>query len=303
MTASPPAPLPWAHADRGLLDSRGITIRKCSTEFLTALYAAYMDAIGGDDTHVGIARSYAVLGVALDELLRLVLHPSLFPSGDIGLRFQGLLMSGTKHQFDMAEGKKDRLIKDSFQMRANDLAREEDRILEALNRPTYDPNLMPWEQFLLKGSPGSGVHLPETAPNEILRVMPIGGAALYLRWLRNHHEVKKKCEEAEVPENILRSRSAVEQGPYDPTSAVPLPSSGLRHYGGWIQTTPNPYFERYFRSARDNNAVEKLETLSKFLDFLVGEQYADFSGEEAGINAMYFRTINDKMDVDGDHEM
>lgn len=173
----------------------GIAIRKCSMDFLTALYTGYMDSISSEDVHVTGSYSHLLYKSVVEEVYRLSLYPTLFPSMQTFTRFYTLLHQGTNHQFDKAKEKDSHTRKEGRLAQANMLVRTEERVLQMLNRPTYEPELLPWEQFLLKGSPGSGVQLPVTPPNTTVQVMPIGGVALHLRWLRNTYLVGRKCRD------------------------------------------------------------------------------------------------------------
>jgi hypothetical protein len=130
-----------------------------------------------------------------EEVSRLTDHPALFPSEGAGLRcaeyYQYVLrkydqdIEKHKHQ-----AKREKLYEEHAQ-----LAKDENDVLESINRPSFKPDLQPWEQFLLKGSPGSGVQLPEAPPNGIVRVMPIGGVALYLKWLKDAHQTHRNLQD------------------------------------------------------------------------------------------------------------
>ncbi|KKZ64524.1 hypothetical protein EMCG_01403 [[Emmonsia] crescens] len=194
MTMSCDLSLPWADCDAGHLDSDGIAIRKCSTEFLSTLCTAYIDCLADDKVHVPDSSANMLFESVMEELRRLSSSPSLFPSTETQERFWPILSQAIDNKIAAAQPKIDEEIRADFLMRANLLAREEDSLLQRLNRPSYKPGLLPWEQFLLKGSPGCGVRLPRTTPNATLQLMPIGGVALHFRWMRDRHLTSAKCE-------------------------------------------------------------------------------------------------------------
>lgn len=180
----------------------GIAIRTCSTEYLSALHEAYKAVLGGPREG---ATSHNAPASIRQELYRLHLHPTLYPTLEVQCRFRGLLEDGV----DKWVEPKDKAVLDSVDIndsiieQANIEARRLDRFLQANNRPTFKPDLLPWEQFLLKGSPGSGIRLPDAPPNCVSRIMPIGGVALHLRWLRTRYLVGKRCREVKHAEIII----------------------------------------------------------------------------------------------------
>ncbi|KLJ05615.1 hypothetical protein EMPG_10911 [Blastomyces silverae] len=228
MTMSNNSSLPWADCDAGFLDSDGIAIRKCSTEFLSTLCTAYMDCIADDKIHAqdGSA-NHQLFERVTDELRRLSSSPTLFPSTETQTRFWSLLSHTIDTQITAAQSSVDEETSADLLMRANLLAREEDRLLQSLNRPSYKPDLLPWEQFLLRGSPGCGVRLPHTTPNATLQLMPIGGVALHLRWMRDRHLTAAKCEGSVLPEVLPGVPSTLGQA--KPYQCDELPSSGLKY--------------------------------------------------------------------------
>lgn len=120
-------------------------------------------------------------------------YPSLFPTDVARNRFLALLEHSIEHQVSEFDEERRRFDKKYLLQQANLIAKKEDEILEATNRPTFKSNLLPWEQFLLKGSPGSGIDLPQSLPNVNPLVMPIAGVALHLNWLRNKQIAIEKC--------------------------------------------------------------------------------------------------------------
>ncbi|PGH09497.1 hypothetical protein GX51_00602 [Blastomyces parvus] len=282
--------LPWADCDAGLLDGDGIAIRKCSTDFLSALCTAYMDCIAADKIHIPDSSANQLFELVMDELRRLSSSPTLFPSTETQTRFWPLLSHAIDTQIAAAQSKMDEEIRAEFLIRANLLAREEDRLLQSLNRPSYKPDLLPWEQFLLRGSPGCGVRLPQTTPNATLQLMPIGGVALHLRWMRDRHLTAAKCEGSVLPEVLPGANSALPRA--KPHQYDELPSSGLEYEHTWIALAPNIYFDKYSAFPREANVTDRLESFNDVIEALEGEELMDFSRTRAGIKAMYYHSRN-----------
>ncbi|EGE78811.2 hypothetical protein BDDG_01748 [Blastomyces dermatitidis ATCC 18188] len=283
MTMSNNSSLPWADCDTGFLDSDGIAIRKCSTEFLSTLCTAYMDCIADDKIHVQDSSANQLFERVMDELRRLSSSPTLFPSTETQTRFWSLLTHAIDTQVTAAQSKIDEEMRADFLMRANLLAREEDRLLQSLNRPSYKPDLLPWEQFLLRGSPGCGVRLPHTTPNATLQLMPIGGVALHLRWMRDRHLTAAKCEGSVLPEVLPGIPSTLQQT--KPYQCAELPSSGLEYEHTW----------KYSALPREANVTDRLENFNDVIEALEGEELMDFSRARAGIKAMYYHSRNPDM--------
>lgn len=177
-----------------LISDDGIAIRKCSTEFLSALHEAYKGLLCGSQED---SASRNTQESVRQELYRLHLYPTLYPASEVQSRFCILLEDGVNKWIDPEST----IVSQKSLIEQTDIeARRLDRFLQANNRPTFKPDLLPWEQFLLRGSPGSGVKLPENPPNCISRIMPIGGVALHLRWLKDRYNVGKRCHEVKHTE-------------------------------------------------------------------------------------------------------
>ncbi|EGC47822.1 conserved hypothetical protein [Histoplasma capsulatum var. duboisii H88] len=245
--------MPWADCDAGLLDCDGIATRKCSTEFLSILCTTFIDCIKDDKVHVENSSANMVFESVMAELRRLSSSTTLFPSAETQTRFWALLSQAIDDQVAAVQLKVDAQVRADFLVRANLLAREEDRLLQRLNRPSYKPGLLPWEQFLLKGSPGCGVRLPRTTPNATLQLMPIGGVALHLRWMRDRHLTAKKCEGSVLP---------------DVLPGVPSTLRRTKKYGSL---------------PREANITDRLENFNSVIEALEGEELMDFSRAREGI--------------------
>ncbi|EEQ90851.2 uncharacterized protein BDCG_05971 [Blastomyces dermatitidis ER-3] len=161
MTMSNNSSLPWADCDTGFLDSDGIAIRKCSTEFLSTLCTAYMDCIADDKIHVQDSSANQLFERVMDELRRLSSSPTLFPSTETQTRFWSLLTHAIDTQVTAAQSKIDEEMRADFLMRANLLAREEDRLLQSLNRPTFAAPLSLPLDMISKISP---ISVPNSLP-------------------------------------------------------------------------------------------------------------------------------------------
>ncbi|KAK2804546.1 hypothetical protein FQN51_001747 [Onygenales sp. PD_10] len=280
---TPDYSLPWTNCDRGIIDN-GVATRKCSTDFLSRLYAAYVDCIEKDEVHIDKTEANISYRSIMEEICRLTSYPSLFPSIQASARFHALLSQATTVQIAIAKDKHEKEKSAEFIRRANDIAREEDKMLQILNRPSYKLDLLPWEQFLLKGSPGSGVRLPHTTPNATIQLMPIGGIALHLTWMRNRYLTFVKCRNSVLPQTINPASSSA--GAQNHASVCDLPTSKLEYEQKWVTLTPNIYFERYYPMPRDGNVIERLEKFSNVIEALEGEEETDFNGTAAGIYAM-----------------
>ncbi|KMU84452.1 hypothetical protein CIHG_02237 [Coccidioides immitis H538.4] len=266
----------WTESDRGQVGGDGIAIRKCSTEFLSALYKAYQKlATGSLEASVADRLNKSIA----QELYRLHLYPTLYPTPEIQSRFRTLLVGGLENYLD----EKQKASDDTRLDQNNIIARETDRILDSVNYPSYKPELLPWEQFLLRGSPGSGATFLTSPPNVVLRLMPMGGVALHMNWLQTRYVLGQKCREFTVPnDNILRCAAASAQGPYTRTES--LPSTGLRHRQQW----------RYVTERRDPNVTEKLESLSE----VIGDVPVAYNHDPATAPAMIYRSWKENMQID-----
>ncbi|OAX81382.1 hypothetical protein ACJ72_04272 [Emergomyces africanus] len=275
--------LPWTECDAGQVDSDGIAIRTCNTEFLSTLCTTYMDCIADNKVHVQNSSPNMLFESVMEELWRLSSSPSLFPSAETQARFWALLSHAIDTQIAALQPKIDEEIRANFLMRANLLAREEDSLLQSLNRPSFKPDLLPWEQFLLKGSPGSGVLLPRTASNATLQLMPIGGVALHFRWMRDRHLTSVKCAGSVLPEEIPGVPSTLRR-----TKAFlcdKLPSSDLEYEHTW----------KYGTFPRELNVTDRLENFNDVIEALEGEELMDFGRARSGIKAMYYHSRNPDM--------
>lgn len=222
----PPKPrvvLPWSEYDPGLLSGKnlalttpgvsvytkdfltgdGVVARKCSTDYLASIYKTCLDTYRPDEVNLSPEEAERLAESVRLELTRLTSYPDLFPTPTAHERFFKLLQESVAKVVKKRQDKENESIEESIRLRANLIAREEEDILQEINRPSFKPGLKPWEQFLLKGSPGSGVVLPPDPPNGYVQMMPIGGVALHLRWLRENYTASKEYAEASQITEIL----------------------------------------------------------------------------------------------------
>ncbi|EEQ35251.1 conserved hypothetical protein [Microsporum canis CBS 113480] len=202
-------------------------------------------------------------------------------------RFLHILEDSIKDLVEKRKQKEYQLAVDNFRLRANEIARREEQILQRINRPSFKPDLKPWEQFLLKGSPGSGVVLPPCPPNGYVQLMPIGGVALHLRWLRRTYMVAKNYREAN-PASISRKRDPRRNvnaySNYEKNSVFNealYPTSQVTHQNTW-RRMPIP---------KHNRVIDRLENFNVVIERLENEDLTDYNGEQEGVRAILYRTI------------
>ncbi|KAK2878238.1 hypothetical protein FQN49_001039 [Arthroderma sp. PD_2] len=273
----------------------GTAVRKCSSDYLASLYKACLDTYRVDEQQLPPNDSKRLFECVLRELNRLGTHPTLFPSPTAHVRFFSILEYGVAKMITKRKEKARQLAIDSFRLRANLYARQEEQILQRINRPSFKPDLRPWEQFLLKGSPGSGVVLPPAPPNGYVQVMPIGGVALHLRWLRRRYTVAKKCIESKIPASASSGATPEESSASDFKAAL-YPSSNIVHQNSWIALTPNPYYERRMPIPKHNRVNDRLESFNAVIERLEGDDITNYNGEPAGVRAMLYRTTVEEIE-------
>ncbi|PGG98885.1 hypothetical protein AJ79_08761 [Helicocarpus griseus UAMH5409] len=294
--------MPWAKYDGGLVDGSGIAIRKCSTGFLSALCSTYLGLTGERNLEVKDAEADILFEGVMKEFCRLAFYPSLFPSAETQERFWVLLLQANQ-QLAVTKQERNEGKKAELRRRANMIAREEDTELQNLNRPSYKPDLLPWEQFLLRDSPGSGMDLPSTTPNATMQLMPIGGVALHLRWMKDRYLTWKRCQKTDIPKRVKRGSQALRPTKastlnttpsFDcilkvlnhqcyPASSEKLPSrSGLDYEHTW----------KFASLPRNRHVVDRLENFNDVIEALEGVEPADFNINPMGTRAMYYHSRN-----------
>ncbi|KAM5442512.1 hypothetical protein MferCBS31731_002390 [Microsporum ferrugineum] len=283
--------LPWAGYDPGLLNGDGIAVHKCSTDFLASLYKACLDTYRPDEVNLPPDDAKRLSECVVRELTRLMAHPDLFPTATAHQRFLHILEDSIKDLVEERKQKEYQLAVDNFRLRANEIARREEQILQRINRPSFKPDLKPWEQFLLKGSPGSGVVLPPCPPNGYVQLMPIGGVALHLRWLRRRYMVAREFLQSKTPPDIPSNPPRSKESIHLDFQRALYPSSNVVHRNSWISLTPNPYYDRRMPIPKHNRVIERLENFNAVIERLEGEEPSNYNGEPTGIRAMLYRTI------------
>jgi hypothetical protein len=89
----------------------------------------------------------------------------------------------------------------------------EQQILLAVERPTFQPHLKPWQQFLLDSAPGSGINLRENFTDRLSKnppitsavtsdsafhIIPYGGMKLYAHWRLNKRDLEMGCRKVNL---------------------------------------------------------------------------------------------------------
>lgn len=188
------------------------------------------------------------LAAAIFEAKRLADYPGLFPScpgtgqssDNVRRRFELVMQTGMR-RFESRAAHHARLKqKHEYIKGLNALARKEDAALQRLNQPTYLDDLLPWEQFLLRDSPGCGIKLPDAPPNVAYQMVPFGGALLLNAWLKENAEMEEKIKSSAIPNladyQTLREKvvgiDQAEQGSTQPrTSSNRTTTTSTAHAG------------------------------------------------------------------------
>ncbi|KAG8209326.1 hypothetical protein GTR04_3321 [Trichophyton interdigitale] len=286
----PPKPrvvLPWSEYDPGLLNGDGVAVRKCSTDYLASIYKTCLDTYRPNEVNLSPEEAERLTESVRLELTRLTSYPDLFPTPTAHERFFKLLQESVAKVVKKRQDKENESMEESIRLRANLIAREEEDILQEINRPSFKPGLKPWEQFLMKGSPGSGVVLPPDLPNGYVQMMPIGGVALHLRWLRENYTASK--EYAEATDSPAEARDPEET--YNMFKRALYPSHNVTHQTSWISLSPNPYFEQRMPIPKHNRVIDRLESFNALIERLEGEEPTNYNGDPSGVRAMLYRTI------------
>ena len=103
------------------------------------------------------------------ELSRLEKHPELFPSEGIKKRFSSYVYRMCEWVLEAHHSLQevaDQLLQDFSIKRVKEY--------EAKSRPSFDRERKPWEQFLHKNAPGSGINLPRIEGEGCLQIVPMG---------------------------------------------------------------------------------------------------------------------------------
>nr|ACS91149.1 unknown [Nannizzia gypsea]ACS91154.1 unknown [Nannizzia gypsea] len=251
----PPKPrvvLPWSEYDAGLLN---------------------------DEVNLSPEEAERLTQSVRQELTRLTNYPDLFPTPTARERFFKLLQESVAKVVKKREDKESESIEESIRLRANLIARDEEQVLQSINRPSFKPELKPWEQFLLNGSPGSGVTLPPGPPNEYMQIMPTGGLALHRMWLKNTYMAAR------------RYRVEVENG------LEPPPDEHFAQRSPEMTLTPNPYYERRMEIPKHNRVIDRLESFNDLIARLEGDDVVNAPVEESVRVMLYRTTVEDTTDA------
>lgn len=283
------------------------------------------------------------LAAALLEAKHLADHPNLFPScpgtgqssANVRRRFE-LVVQTSMRRFELRAAHHARLKhKREYVQGLNTLARKEEKALQLLNQPTYADDLLPWEQFLLRGSPGCGIKLPDAARNVAYQMVPFGGALLLNTWLKDNAELEEKIKKAAIPDladyQTLRQQvvgiDQVDQitpqhGSRNTTTAQtgaggnrqqpqPQPPQLLSSLGSGptapavrtevsLHQVPNIYRRRHGPQIRDYAVTDRLENFAEVIENLEGRgQWVDHNTSST-TRALVYRSTNYSMPMDVD---
>ncbi|KAI5302929.1 hypothetical protein KEM56_000210 [Ascosphaera pollenicola] len=278
MEAIQPYELPWADLDRGLVSNHGRVLHKCSERFLTELCSSLIEASENPDIFTKGSRPSLIFQAGLEEIDRLERHPSLFPEPLMMIRFLALA-----DEIRKSKEKEERLR--GMLVEANQISQEEDEILDGINRPMFKRELKPWEQFLLKGSPGSGLTIPEHPPHMLFQVMPFAGALLRDRWLKTTRELEQKIKQDRLPPEVAK-RPVPDQEFATPSTDLDIQYSQHRF--------PNLYKEKAGPQIRDYDVTDRLENFSDLIDGLEGRPYLGYL-TRPNTHVLLYRSINPKL--------
>lgn len=134
------------------------------------------------------------------EICRLTENPDLFPN------------SNTQHLFKMVT-RTASVSSKKENIKAIEKSKQEKKKRKMLSGTFEDKGshikvclashekFMPWEQFLLKNSPGSAIPIENSRPDTSNQAVPLGGAGVYMYWLRDTLAVEEKCRCVGAPSN------------------------------------------------------------------------------------------------------
>ena len=160
-----------------------------------------------EDIFLAIGEASAVLKGLIKEIRRLQQHQGLYPSHTAKREFHSLMSMALRedHERTLAAA-----IKMQNKICWASIHEAEEQIILAVERPTFQPQLKPWQQFLLDGAPGSGINLRENfterlsknppiksavTSNSAFQIIPYGGMKLYAHWRLNGRDLKARCHE------------------------------------------------------------------------------------------------------------
>ncbi|KAI5291166.1 hypothetical protein KEM52_000236 [Ascosphaera acerosa] len=153
--------------------------------FLVELCSSIYEASESEEVYVPGSRAGTIFRAGMEEIERLEAHPLLIPDPSLRMRF-GALAEEIRERHERARKARELAVA------AHEIAREEEEIIDGVNHPMFRPDLKPWEQFLLKDSPGSGLTLPDHPPHVMYQVMPYAGALLKENWMKTLVELEER---------------------------------------------------------------------------------------------------------------
>lgn len=154
-------------------------------KFLEELCACLIEASQDPDVFTKDSKPYLIWQGAIEELNRLEAHPALFPNETAMTSFLAIVDEIRREKEDEEQSRE-------YLVKVNELAQEEDEVIDKINRPMFKPGLKPWEQFLLKDSPGCGLKIPDHPAHMFFQVMPFAGSLIRDRWLRTSKEIETR---------------------------------------------------------------------------------------------------------------
>jgi hypothetical protein len=227
----------------------GVVIRPCTTGYLRYLClelfrvsAIPLVRIVNDTDHDADENRAEFV---VHEIKRLTLHPGLFPSELAQLRFQALIASDAELQFKAACSS---LIIEAEISELEDLRRQ------LYSRPTYQPGMKGWENFLFNMAPGA----PEdpskrstTAPGSSFQMVPVAGLRIAAEFEKEEREIVKYTEEADPSVGVKPAQTTLMIDFDKPTPwEERIPRRQLASHIERVVTRPSPF--KNGRSIRDD---------------------------------------------------
>ncbi|KAL1999275.1 hypothetical protein VTN02DRAFT_4746 [Thermoascus thermophilus] len=293
----------WQHS-RGQVNEEGLVLEKCDERFLEELVGAVKDAyeqvfqlIFVDieesdssyheirssptqfelilaDIYLAIEETVSVLLSVAPEIRRLQRYQSLYPTEALLQMFICSIRDSltVNHQRTLAAAKK--MQHESCWEKIH---RAERVILLAIQRPTFQPHLKPWQQFLINDAPGSGINaravfyskLPEEAqmtsevlPDSAFQILPVGAMALLGEWRARARDLERRCRELVVPGN---PQPRVSENTNSTCSRISLPSFDVKHETLPFAYDPNIWLPRQ-PEISSVSPTARLEDLSLMID-------------------------------------
>jgi len=158
----------------------------CSPEYLEKLLKGLRDVRNSltiDRDQISGARAKQLLSIILQECNRLEDEPELFT-----------IIAERDHFFETVHRHVAQIIAvlegwqeyDELQL---DVLAEMRREQQNVTRPTYQPGLKPWSQFLSNGAPGAPSLGQAPAALLAVQIVPYGGSKILETWTKKHKEL------------------------------------------------------------------------------------------------------------------